>query len=377
MPDEGCRYENFVNANVHWLDDYALFIGLKERFSGAPWNEWPREIRDRTQPALNEWTETLADSIKREKFNQFLFFRQWSALKSYCNQKQIQVIGDIPIYVSYDSSDVWTNSEYFKLDSDTKPAFVAGVPPDYFSETGQLWGNPVYCWDRLKETFYAWWISRMEHNLKYFDMVRLDHFRGFVAYWEVGAAEKTAINGKWVKTPAVEFFQTLLRRFPSLPIIAEDLGVITPEVREIMNVYEFPGMKVLLFAFGDSLATNPYIPHNHVRNCIVYTGTHDNNTVKGWFEHDATQGEKENLLAYFGREFDENTIAGQLVRTAMMSVASIAIIPIQDFLGLGAEARMNTPSVAFGNWEWRVAAAQLTPDLSAKISNLTKVYGRA
>jgi 4-alpha-glucanotransferase len=216
----------------------------------------------------------------------------------------------------------------------------------------------------------------MEHNLKYFDMVRLDHFRGFVAYWEVGAAEKTAINGKWVKTPAGEFFQTLLRRFPSLPIIAEDLGVITPEVREIMNVYEFPGMKVLLFAFGDSLSTNPYIPHNHVRNCIVYTGTHDNNTVKGWFEHDATQREKENLLAYFGREFDENTIAGQLVRTAMMSVASTAIIPIQDFLELGAEARMNTPSVAFGNWEWRVAATQLTPELSSKISNLTRIYGR-
>ena len=217
----------------------------------------------------------------------------------------------------------------------------------------------------------------MEHNLKYFDMVRLDHFRGFVAYWEVPAAEKTAINGKWVKTPAGEFFQTLLRRFPSIPIIAEDLGVITPEVREIMSKFEIPGMKVLLFAFGDSLSTNPYIPHNHVKNCIVYTGTHDNNTVKGWFQHDATQREKENLHAYFGREFDENTIAGQLVRTAMMSVASTAIIPIQDFLELGAEARMNTPSVAFGNWEWRVAATQLTPDLSAKISNLTKVYGRA
>jgi len=376
MPDEGCRYENFVNANGHWLDDYALFIGLKERFSGAPWNEWPREIRDRTQPALNEWTERLAEKIKQEKFNQFLFFRQWSALKSYCNQKQIQVIGDIPIYVSYDSSDVWTNSEYFKLDSDKRPAFVAGVPPDYFSETGQLWGNPVYSWDRLKETFYAWWISRMEHNLKYFDMVRLDHFRGFVAYWEVPATEKTAINGKWVKTPAGEFFQTLLRRFPSIPIIAEDLGVITPEVREIMSKFEIPGMKVLLFAFGDSPSTNPYIPHNHVKNCIVYTGTHDNNTVKGWFQHDATQMDKENLLAYFGREFDENTIVGQLVRTAMMSVASTAIIPIQDFLELGAEARMNTPSTSFGNWEWRVAATQLTPDLSAKISNLTKVYGR-
>ncbi|MGO9020043.1 MAG: 4-alpha-glucanotransferase [Syntrophobacteraceae bacterium] len=376
MPDEGCRYEDFVNANADWLDDYALFMSLKDHFSGALWNEWPPEIRDRTQPALDEWTEKLADSVKREKFNQFLFFRQWSALKSYCNQKRIQVIGDIPIYVSYDSADVWANCEYFKLDSDKRPAFVAGVPPDYFSDTGQLWGNPVYSWDKLKETFYEWWIRRIEHNLKCFDMVRLDHFRGFVAYGEVPAAEKTAVNGKWVKTPAEEFFRMLLRRFPSIPLIAEDLGVITPEVREIMSEHELPGMKVLLFAFGGSTSTNPYIPHNHVENCVVYTGTHDNNTVKGWFEHDATEIEKENLNAYFGGEFDENTVAGQLVRTAMMSVASTAIIPIQDFLELGAEARMNTPSVAFGNWEWRVAAAQLTPDLSAKISNLTKVYGR-
>jgi 4-alpha-glucanotransferase len=376
MPDEGCRYENFVNANAHWLDDYALFMSLKDHFSGGPWNEWPPAIRDRTQPALDEWTEKLADSVKREKFNQFVFFRQWSALKSYCNQKHIQVIGDIPIYVSYDSADVWANSEYFKLDSDKRPAFVAGVPPDYFSDTGQLWGNPVYSWDKLKETSYEWWIRRMEHNLKSFDMVRLDHFRGFVAYWEVPAAEKTAVNGKWVKTPAGEFFRMLLRRFPSIPIIAEDLGVITPEVREIMSEHQLPGMKVLLFAFGGDTSTNPYIPHNHVENCVVYTGTHDNNTVKGWFEHDATEIEKENLNAYFGGEFDENTCVEQLVRTAMMSVASTSIIPIQDFLELGAEARMNTPSVAFGNWEWRVAAAQLTPDLSAKISNLTKLYGR-
>jgi len=376
MPDEGCRYQNFVSANAHWLEDYALFIGLKENFSGAPWNEWPVEIRDRTQPAVNEWTQRLAVRIEREKFIQFLFFQQWSALKSYCNQKQIQLIGDIPIYVSYDSSDVWKNPEYFKLDGDKKPLFVAGVPPDYFSETGQLWGNPVYCWDKLRDSSYSWWISRMEHNLKYLDMVRLDHFRGFVAYWEVPACEKTAINGKWVKVPAREFFNTLLRRIPSLPIIAEDLGVITSDVREIMNMHGFPGMKPLLFAFGDDLAANPYILHNHVENCVVYTGTHDNNTVKGWFEHDAGQREKENLLAYFGRELDENSITGQLVRTAMMSVASIAIIPMQDILELGAEARMNTPSVTHGNWAWRLTANQLTADLSQKISNLTRAYGR-
>jgi 4-alpha-glucanotransferase len=377
MPDAQCRYEDFVNGNAHWLDNYALFMSLKDHFSGAPWNEWPPEIRNRTQPALDEWTGKLAGRIKREKFTQFLFFQQWSALKSYCNSKQIQIIGDIPIYVSYDSSDVWANSEYFKLDGDKRPVFVAGVPPDYFSETGQLWGNPVYSWDKLRETFYEWWIKRIEHNLKCFDIVRLDHFRGFVAYWEVPAAEKTAVNGKWVQAPAGEFFNTLLRRFPSVPIIAEDLGTITHEVSEIMGEFEFPGMKLLQFAFGDNAATNPYIPHNHVENCVVYTGTHDNNTTKGWFEQDATERDKENLRAYFGKEFDENSIAGQLVRTAMMSVASTAVIPMQDFLELGPEARMNTPSVTFANWEWRISAKQLTPDLSRKIADLTRIYGRA
>lgn len=376
MPDAQSGYEEFVNVNAHWLDNYALFISLKEHFSGVSWNEWPWEIRDRTRPALEEWTEKLAEGIGREKFNQFLFFRQWSALKDYCNQKQIQVIGDLPIYVSHDSSDVWTNPEYFKLDSDKKPALVAGVPPDYFSDTGQLWGNPVYSWEKLRETSYEWWISRMEHNLKYFDLVRLDHFRGFVAYWEVPATEQTAINGKWVRTPCREFFDTLLRRIPSLSIIAEDLGIITPEVREIMSVYEFPGMKVLLFAFGGNLSTNPYVPHNHVPNCVVYTGTHDNNTVKGWFQNDASETEKENLSAYLDCELDEGNIAWRLVRTAMMSVASTVVTPMQDFLGLGSEARMNRPSVTHGNWEWRVDSKQLTADLSKKIANMTEVYGR-
>jgi 4-alpha-glucanotransferase len=376
MPDTECRYENFVNENAHWLEDYAIFISLHEHFSGAPWSEWPREIRDRTQPALDKWSKRLADKIKQEKFNQFLFFRQWSSLKSHCNERRINIIGDIPIYVSYDSSDVWANPEYFKLDGERRPVSVAGVPPDYFSETGQLWGNPVYCWDKLKETSYEWWISRIGHNLRYFDRIRIDHFRGFVAYWEVPATEKTAVNGEWVKAPARDFFATLLRRFPSISIIAEDLGSITAEVREIISEFALPGMKLLLFAFGDNSAANPYIPHNHVENCVVYTGTHDNNTIKGWFEHDATATEKENLRAYFGKEFDGTTAAEQLVRTAMMSVASTSVIPMQDFLELGAEARMNTPSVAFGNWEWRVGAELLTPDLSRKIADLTGVYGR-
>ena len=369
-------YDSFADANAHWLDDYALFMSLKERFAGAPWNEWPPGIRDRTRSALDEWRQRLAEGIRREKFYQFLFYRQWSALKSYCNEKQIQVIGDIPIYVSYDSSDVWANPYYFKLDGDKKPVFVAGVPPDYFSETGQLWGNPVYDWDNLRQASYEWWVRRMEHNLNNFDIVRLDHFRGFVGYWQVPAAQETAIQGEWVKAPAAEFFQTLLNRFASLPIIAEDLGVITSEVREIMSTFEFPGMKVLLFAFGDKLSTNPYVPHNHVRNSVVYTGTHDNNTAKGWFENDATEQEKENLSAYFGCELDAGSVSWRLVRAAMMSVALTVVIPMQDFLGLGAEARMNTPSIINGNWGWRVSADQLTADLAKKIASLTTVYGR-
>jgi 4-alpha-glucanotransferase len=374
--DPECRYDAFATANTHWLDDYALFGVLKARFSGAPWYEWPPEIRDRDRRALDELRQTHADEVRREKFFQFLFYSQWMALKSYCNQKQIQVMGDLPIYIGHDSSDVWTNPQFFKLDADGKPAFMAGVPPDYFSSTGQLWGNPVYDWDNLKKASYSWWVSRMEHNLKIFDMMRLDHFRGLEAYWEVPEGETTAINGKWSKVPALDFFKTLLNRFSSLPIIAEDLGIITSEVRELMSTFDFPGMKVLLFAFGNDMPSNPYIPHNHVRNCVVYTGTHDNNTARGWFEHEATEVEKKNLSTYLGCEVDADNVAWELVRTAMRSVASIVVIPIQDFLGLGKEGRMNRPSFADGNWEWRVGAGRLNAGLAEKIAELTRIYGR-
>jgi 4-alpha-glucanotransferase len=376
MPDIESGYGKFISENAYWLDDYALFISLHEHFSGASWHEWPSEIRDRTRPALDKWTRKLSDKINKEKFNQFLFFRQWSLLKGHCNRKQISIMGDIPIYVSYDSSDVWANPEYFNLDSEGRPICVAGVPPDYFSQTGQLWGNPVYRWDKLKETSYAWWLSRIGHNLRHFDQIRIDHFRGFVNYWEVPATEKTAVNGRWVQAPARDFFSTLIERFPAISIIAEDLGTITDEVKEIIKELRIPGMKVLQFAFGGNPAENPYVPHNHVENCVVYTGTHDNNTTKGWFEQDATEQEKENLLAYFGEEFDENTIVEQLVRAAMMSVASTSMIPMQDFLELGPEGRMNTPSVAFGNWEWRMGEDRLLPELAGKIAELTRIYGR-
>lgn len=310
------------------------------------------------------------------KYSQFIFFRQWLSLKDYCNRRKIFVIGDIPIYVSYQSADVWAHPEIFKLDEKKRPAVVAGVPPDYFSKTGQLWGNPVYRWDWLRETGYDWWVRRIEHNLKLFDMLRIDHFRAFQACWEVDASEKMAINGKWVGVPGADFFEKLRTRFPSLPIIAEDLGTITPDVHALMDKFGFPGMRVLLFAFGDDLPNNPYIPHNHIPNCVVYTGTHDNNTVRGWFEIEAQNEERERLFRYLGRKPTAEDINWEMIRLAMMSVADKVIFPMQDILGLGAESRMNTPSTASGNWEWRLLPEHLTPALAGRLRATTAIYGR-
>jgi 4-alpha-glucanotransferase len=370
------EYERFCSENSHWIEDFALFVTLKAYFHGQVWSEWPCEIRDRKPEALQTFKRQYRERIEMEKFLQYVFFRQWRFLKNYCNQRGIQIVGDMPMYVCYDSADVWANPDLFKLNENKQPSFVAGVPPDYFSKTGQLWGNPVYRWNRLKETGHMWWIQRMKHNLDLYDMVRVDHFRGFVAYWEVPATEKTAINGRWVEAPAENFFSTLLKRFSCLPIIAEDLGIITPDVREIMNHFEFPGMKVLLFAFGEDLSTNPYLPHNHVKNCVVYTGTHDNNTVKGWFEKDATWEEKRNLVCYLGREVSVENVHWEFIKLAMMSVANLAIIPMQDILGLGAEARVNRPSTTEGNWQWRLSPDQLTTEIAQKLRETTEIYGR-
>jgi 4-alpha-glucanotransferase len=371
------EYERFCSNNLNWLEDFALFVALKAHFQGQAWSDWPWEIRDRQTEALQTMKTKLYDRIVRVKFLQYIFFKQWFSLKKYCNQKSIQIIGDIPIYVHYDSVELWKHPEIFKLNEEKRPAFVAGVPPDYFSETGQLWGNPVYRWDVLKESGYEWWIQRIEHNLKLFDLVRVDHFRGFAAYWEVPAGEKTAINGKWVKGPAEDFFNTLLKRFPNLLIIAEDLGVITPDVRELMQLFNFPGMKVLLFAFGGDLPKNPYAPHNHVKNCVVYTGTHDNNTVRGWFEKEATIEDKNRLFSYIGQEIPVDKIHWEFIRLAMMSVANTTIIPIQDILGLGEEARINRPATAEGNYQWRLSPELLTPSVSERLLKTTKLYGRA
>lgn len=370
------EYKGFCSFNSYWLEDFALFIALKEYLGETLWNEWPHEIRNRETCALEEMKKKLSERINKEKFFQYLFFKQWFSLKRYCNAQGIRIIGDVPIYVNLDSSDVWKDPGIFKLGEEKRCSFVAGVPPDYFSKTGQLWGNPVYKWDALKETGYKWWIQRMEHTLNLFDIVRIDHFRGLVSYWEVPAGEKTAVNGRWVKAPAEDFFSAMAERFSALPIIAEDLGIITPDVKELMRHFNFPGMKVLLFAFGEDSPMHPYLPHTYSKNCVVYTGTHDNNTVKGWFEKEASSEEKERLFRYIGRKASAEDVHWEFVRLAEMSVADTVIFPMQDIMGLGHEARMNTPATTQGNWQWRLAHGRLSPNLIRKIQEITITYGR-
>jgi len=368
-------YEKFCAENAEWLSDYAFFVSLKAVFPES-WNQWSEELRDRQGTVLEKFREQLKEEIEREQFLQYLFFKQWFSLKDYCRGKGIEIIGDIPIYLNYESAEVWSHPDLFKLDQEKKPTMVSGVPPDYFSATGQLWGNPVYNWDRIREAGYDWWIRRIGHNLNFFDYLRLDHFRGFVDYWEVPRGEKTAVNGKWVKGPGKDFFDRLLGRFQNLPLIAEDLGIITDEVRDTIGHYGFPGMKVLLFAFTEDMANNPYAPHNHIPNCILYTGTHDNNTARGWFEAEAGEAEKERFFKCLGRKVDVEEISGELVRMALMSISNVAMIPLQDALGLGQGARMNIPSVADGNWEWRVLPEQLKPELADQLQELAKIYNR-
>jgi 4-alpha-glucanotransferase len=369
-------YERFCVEASYWLDDFALFKALKSHFGNSSWSDWPAEIRDRHQPAMERYSIELSERIEKQKLFQFLFYSQWNEIKKYANHKGIEIIGDLPIYMSYQSADAWAHPEIFKLGPDKKPQFVAGVPPDYFSETGQLWGNPVYDWRRLEEFGFDWWVKRIDHNLKLYDMLRIDHFRGLVAYWEIPAGEKTAIRGEWVSAPGDRLFARLRELYPSLPIIAEDLGIITTDVREFIDRLGIPSMKVLLFAFGEGLPDSPYAPHNYIKNCVVYTGTHDNSTARGWFEKEASAAERASLNEYAGQAVTPENVNLILVRMALMSVADIALIPMQDILGLGAESRMNIPSTASGNWEWRLRPDALTPDAAAGLRSLTRIYGR-
>ena len=369
-------YHRFRSDNRHWLDDFVRFEALKARFDGRPWIEWPDGVRNREPDALADADADLAEAMDRSRFFQYLFGTQWAALRAYANERGVKLMGDIPIYVIHDSVDVWAGRDLFQLDPNGRPTAVSGVPPDYFSDTGQLWGHPLYNWDRIRETGYEWWVRRMARNLALTDWVRVDHFRGLVAYWEVPADAETAISGRWVDAPAKDFFSRLSRRFSCLPVIAEDLGVITPDVREMMRRFRFPGMKLLLFAFGDDLPKNPYAPHNHVPDCVVYTGTHDNNTARGWLETEATDADKARLARYLGRSVPVDEIADVMVRLAMQSVANLCIIPMQDVLGSGADARMNRPAITEGNWVWRVREDQLTEGVAESLAEMTAVCGR-
>ena len=347
-------FENFCESQQSWLDDFALFKALKVHFHHKSWHEWDEDIRNYQPEAVLHFLQLLADEVKKEKFLQFIFRKQWEELKKYCHEKNIKFIGDMPIYVNYDSVDVWTHYRFFKLDENKKPLFVAGTPPDYFSATGQLWGNPVYDWNALQEDEFKWWITRIEQNFGLFDLVRLDHFLGFVNYFEIDADATDATGGRWVDAPATAFFDTLLAKHPDLPIIAEDLGTLSEAVVDFIKKYNFPGMKVLQFAFGDDMEKNPYLPHNHIPNSVIYTGTHDNNTTRGWWRTEATQQVKDNFGNYAGYWIDEDNVTDVCCKMAVQSVADTVILPMQDVLDLDETSRMNVPGIGIGNWSWRL-----------------------
>jgi 4-alpha-glucanotransferase len=365
-------FADFRREQRIWLADYTLFAALKDAHDGANWNTWDRPIARREPQAVGEWGSRLSAETEFQAFMQFQFFQQWLALKRYANERDIRIIGDIPIFVAYDSADVWANREIFALNEEGHAIVVAGVPPDYFSATGQLWGNPLYRWDVLAGQGYGWWIERVRTTLLLVDIARIDHFRGFAAYWEVPASEDTAINGQWVPGPESALFDAMHAALGSLPIIAEDLGVITPDVEELRDRLGFPGMKVLQFAFGGA-PDDPYLPHNYREHCVVYTGTHDNDTTTGWW-HGLAPHERHNVQLYLGR--DGSDISWDFIRLALASVAEMAIVPMQDVLGLGSEARMNTPGLAAGNWGWRLTSDMLTLALVERLRGLSTTYGR-
>jgi 4-alpha-glucanotransferase len=375
MPEDR-DYRAFCRENAWWLDDYALFRSLIDHFGGA-WGTWPAPAKFRDGDALDGFSSRFRRDIDREKFLQFIFFRQWNALHRYCNDAGIRMLGDLPIYVNLDSADVWVHPELFCLDADCQPTVIAGVPPDYFCTTGQVWKNPLYRWEAHERTGFSWWIDRFRHNFSLFDRVRIDHFRGFVAYYEIPAGATDATGGKWVKAPAVPFLRTMGEAFAAFPVIAEDLGVITPDVQEVMTMFGLPGMRVLQFAFTDETADNPHAPHNLAQELVLYTGTHDNPPVRGWFEVHATADDRRRMRQYLGKEYPPGELPEVFIRLTMMSVATTTILPIQDILGLGDEARINTPGTDEGNWEWRVTADQLTPEIACHLRDLTRVYGRS
>ncbi len=368
-------YAFFRNQNKHWLSDYALFMALKTAHDGKPWYEWETPLAMREEEAIKTAKEKLKDEIELYSFIQFIFSQQWQALKKYANQKQVEIIGDMPIYVAYDSADVWVSPELFDLDQEKKPVEVAGCPPDPFAPEGQLWGNPLYDWDYHKKTNYAWWTSRLRHAAKFYDVIRIDHFRGFESYYAIPYGSKNAIQGRWCKGPNKQLFQHITRELPQLNIIAEDLGFITPAVRRMLKALNYPGMKVLQFAF-DSNPENEHLPHNfQTSNCIVYTGTHDNQTLSGWLE----DSEKKTIkyAKKYLRADKKSDIPDAMIACAWQSIAETAVAQMQDFLHADRSGRMNTPSTLGGNWQYRTTESDFSPELAKQIRRLNRIYGRA
>jgi 4-alpha-glucanotransferase len=383
--DRHADFEGFCHENRAWLDDYALFRALKQAHEGEAWTSWEPPLRDRHPWALAAERERLAEAVAFHRFEQYLFDRQWKALRAHAASRGLGLLGDVPIFVAHDSADVWQHRELFHLDEQGNPEVVAGVPPDYFSADGQRWGNPLYRWKRLRSRGYSWWIDRLRVTLGRFDAVRLDHFIGFHRYWEIPASCPTAVEGRWAKGPGAHFFQALRDALGSLPLVAEDLGAVTPEVLALRDRFKLPGIVVLQFAFGNDDSAGTFLPHNHRRRSVVYTGTHDNNTTVGWF-HGEGEGagsrsaeqirrEQRAVLEYLGG--DGREIHWGLVRAALQSVARTAIVPVQDLLGLGAASRMNRPGIAGDNWTFRMRAGALTPAIVARLGQMSRIYGRS
>lgn len=372
--EEDADYQKFVTENAYWLEDYALYMAIKDSLSGISWITWDKDLKLRREKALNKCRKELAEEIAFYRFQQYYFAKQWKALKGYANKKGIEIIGDIPIYVALDSADTWANPTLFQLDDECTPVAVSGCPPDAFSATGQLWGNPLYRWDYLKETGYEWWINRIAYCYKLYDIVRIDHFRGFDEYYSIPYGDATAEFGQWEKGPGYDLFREIKKKLGKKQVIAEDLGFLTPSVIKLVEKTGYPGMKVLQFAF-DSREESDYLPHNYPHNCVVYTGTHDNDTTKSWYD---TLARKDKAFANRYLEITSGKKAcRKMIRAALGSVADTAVIPIQDYLELGNEARMNMPSTLGANWKWRLVPGQLTEDLASDIYRLTKMYGRA
>jgi len=363
----------FVHFHSYWLEDFALFMALKRHYQERPWWEWPQALRDREPEALRKKREELGRDVRQVEFEQFVFFQQWKSLQRHAHQQGVLLFGDMPIFVATDSADVWANRRYFRLDEAGHPTVVAGVPPDYFSATGQRWGNPHYDWEAIQRDGFSWWIARMHTQLELFDWVRIDHFRGFEAYWEIPAESETAINGRWVEAPGDALLEAIYERFGALPLIAENLGIITPEVEALRKKFAIPGMLVLQFAF-DGGPSNPYLPHNHASDNVVYTGTHDNDTTLSWFES-LSPGQQGHVYEYLGHP--QASMPWALMRTAFASVAMLAVVPMQDVLGFGQGERMNTPGTTEGNWQWRFSWDQLQSSYGDQLRHWAHLYGRA